>query len=205
MKKLVFILGLFVSFSLWAKGDVEQGKIKSAVCAACHTETGNSLVTQYPKVAGQHEAYLAKQLQDLKAGASSNGEQGRYDPAMSPMALPLSDQDIADLAAYFSSLPISDNSTPENVVEAGKILYQFGDKERGLTACIACHGPRGNGLELAGFPKISGQHAEYVKNQLTKFRSGERTNDLNGMMRDIAAKLTDKESDTLSQYVGGLH
>jgi cytochrome c553 len=112
---------------------------------------------------------------------------------------------MADLAAYYASLPISNNSTPENVVEEGKILYTAGNAERGLTACIACHGPRGNGTELSGFPKISGQHAEYIKAQLEKFRDGSRNNDMNAMMRDVAKKLTDAEIDTLSKYVGGLH
>jgi cytochrome c553 len=136
---------------------------------------------------------------------TSGGKQGRYDPVMSGMAMPLSDEDIADLSAYFASLPTSENSTPENVVEKGKVLYTAGDAERGLTACIACHGARGNGTELSGFPKISGQHADYIKAQLTKFRDGSRGNDMNAMMRDIAKKMTDEDIEVLSQYVGGLH
>ena len=136
---------------------------------------------------------------------TSGGKQGRNEPVMGAMAMPLSEQDMADLAAYYASLPISNNSTPENVVEEGKILYTAGNAERGLTACIACHGPRGNGTELSGFPKISGQHAEYIKAQLEKFRDGSRNNDMNAMMRDVAKKLTDAEIDTLSKYVGGLH
>ena len=124
---------------------------------------------------------------------------------MGGMAMPLSDQDAADLAAYFSTLPISDNTTSEESVELGQKLYRAGDTERGITACIACHGPRGNGTELSGFPKISGQHADYIKIQLEKFRSGDRANDMNAMMRNISAKLTDAEISALSQYVGGLH
>jgi cytochrome c553 len=205
MNKLALILGLFASFTVWAQGNVEAGKAKSATCVACHSADGNSLITQYPKIAGQHAGYLEKQLAELKLGIETSGEKGRYDPVMSPMAMSLSDQDRQDLAAYYSSLPISDNSTPEDVVEQGKTLYLAGNAERGLTACVACHGPRGNGTALSGFPKISGQHADYIKIQLTKFRAGERKNDLNEMMRDIAMKLTDKEIDTLSKYVGGLH
>ncbi|WCE29781.1 c-type cytochrome [Vibrio sp. SCSIO 43137] len=205
MKKLALILGLFASFSVWAQGNIEAGKAKSITCAACHTATGNSLITQYPKIAGQHATYLAKQLKDLKLGATSGGKKGRYDPVMSPMAVALTEQDMKDLGAYYASLPISDNSTPEDVVEQGKVLYLSGDAERGLTACVACHGPRGNGTELSGFPKISGQHADYIKIQLDKFKSGSRNNDLNAMMRDIAALLTEEEIDTLSKYVGGLH
>ena len=205
MNKLALILGLFASFTVWAQGNVEAGKAKSATCVACHSADGNSLITQYPKIAGQHAGYIEKQLAELKLGIETSGEKGRYDPVMSPMAMSLSDQDRQDLAAYYSSLPISDNSTPEDVVEQGKTLYLAGNAERGLTACVACHGPRGNGTALSGFPKISGQHADYIKIQLTKFRAGERKNDLNEMMRDIAMKLTDKEIDTLSKYVGGLH
>ncbi|WP_375752129.1 c-type cytochrome [Vibrio sp. HN007] len=205
MKKLALILGLFASFTVWAQGNIEAGKAKTTTCVACHGTDGNSLITNYPKLAGQHETYIKKQLEELKLGGETAGEKGRYDPVMSPMAMPLSEQDMADLAAYYASLPISDNSTPENVVEQGKVLYLAGDKERGLTACIACHGPRGNGTELSGFPKISGQHADYVKLQLEKFRKGERNNDLNGMMQDVAKLLTDEDIEILSKYVGGLH
>ncbi|KAA8671052.1 cytochrome c4 [Vibrio gigantis] len=205
MKKLALILSLLASCSVWAQGSIEAGKAKSQTCVACHGADGNSLITQYPKLAGQHEKYLEKQLKELKLGMTSGGKQGRYEPVMGAMAMPLSEEDMADLAAYYASLPISSNSTPENVVDEGKVLYTAGNAERGVTACIACHGPRGNGTELSGFPKISGQHADYIKAQLEKFRDGNRNNDMNAMMRDVAKKLTDAEIDTLSKYVGGLH
>ncbi|MCG7496751.1 cytochrome c4 [Vibrio sp. Of7-15] len=205
MKKLALILTLLASCSAWAQGDAEAGKAKAATCAACHGTDGNSLLTQYPKLAGQHAGYLEKQIKEFKLGMTSGGKQGRVDPVMGGMAMPLSDQDAADLAAYFSTLPISDNTTSEESVELGQKLYRAGDSERGITACIACHGPRGNGTELSGFPKISGQHADYIKIQLEKFRSGDRANDMNAMMRNISAKLTDAEISALSQYVGGLH
>ncbi|CSC55739.1 cytochrome c4 [Vibrio cholerae] len=205
MKKLALILSVLASCSVWAQGSIEAGKAKSLTCAACHGADGNSPLTIYPKLAGQHEKYLEKQLKELKLGASSGGKQGRYDPVMSAMAMPLSDEDIADLAAYYASMPISGNTTPEDVVAQGKVLYTAGDASRGLTACIACHGPRGNGTELSGFPKISGQHADYIKAQLEKFRSRTRANDMNEMMRDVAHKLTDADIDILSKYVGGLH
>ncbi len=205
MNKLALVLGLFASFTVLAQGNIEAGKAKSATCVACHSTDGNSQITQYPKIAGQHAPYMEKQLAEFKLGAESAGKQGRYDPVMSPMAIALSEQDRKDLAAYYSSMPISEAYTPEEVVEQGKNLYFAGNAERGLTACVACHGPRGNGTALAGFPKISGQHADYTKIQLTKFRSGERNNDLNAMMRDIAMKLTDEEIEVLSKYIGGLH
>ncbi|PML40849.1 cytochrome C [Vibrio breoganii] len=205
MKKLALIVTLFASCSVWAAGSIEAGKEKSATCAACHGADGNSPVAIYPKLAGQHENYIEKQLKDLKLGATSGGKQGRYDPAMSAMAMPLTDEDMADLAAYYASIPMSENTTPENVVEQGKELYLAGNAERGIAACVACHGPRGNGTSLSGFPKISGQHADYIKQQLQKFASMERNNDLNGMMHDVAKKLTAEEMDVLAKYVGGLH
>ena len=205
MKKLVLILSLLASCSAWAQGDAEAGKAKAATCAACHGADGNSIMAQYPKLAGQHPGYLEKQLKEFKLGITSGGKQGRNDPVMSAMAMPLSEQDMSDLAAYYASLPISDNTTPESSIEIGQQLYRFGDAERGVAACIACHGPRGNGTSLSGFPKISGQNAEYVKLQLEKFRAGERQNDMNTMMRAVAAKLSDSEITALSLYVGGLH
>ncbi|NUW66098.1 c-type cytochrome [Vibrio coralliilyticus] len=205
MKKLALIFSLLASCSVWAQGSIEAGKAKSQTCVACHGADGNSQLAMYPKLAGQHAKYIEKQLKDLKLGMTSGGKQGRVDPVMGGMAMPLSEQDMKDLAAYYASLPISHNTTPENVVEQGKTLYTAGDASRGLTACIACHGPRGNGTELSGFPKISGQHADYIKAQLVKFRDGSRANDMNGMMQDIAKKLTDEDIDTLSKYVGGLH
>jgi cytochrome c553 len=205
MKKLALIFTLLVSGSVWAEGNIESGKALSETCVACHGADGNSLVAIYPKLAGQHGKYIEKQLKDLKLGATSGGQQGRYDPAMSAMAMPLSDQDMADLGAYYASLPISDSTTPENVIEQGRQLYLAGDAERGIAACVACHGPRGNGTSLSGFPKISGQHADYIKLQLQKFASLERNNDLNGMMHDVAKKLTEEEMDVIAKYVGGLH
>lgn len=205
MKKLVLIVSLLASCSVWAQGSIEAGKAKSQTCVACHGADGNSLLGMYPSLAGQHAKYIEKQLKDLKLGMTSGGKQGRYDPVMSGMAMPLNEQDMADLAAYYASLPLASNTTPEDVVEQGKALYAAGDAQRGLTACIACHGPRGNGTELSGFPKISGQHADYIKLQLEKFRDGNRGNDMNEMMRDVAKKLTDEDIDVLSKYVGGLH
>lgn len=186
-------------------GNAEAGKAKAATCAACHGPDGNAPVAMYPKIAGQHADYLYKQLKDLKLGMTSGGKEGRMDPVMSAMAMPLSDQDMKDISAYFASLNMSAGTTPEEVVEAGQKLYKAGDAERGIPSCAACHGPRGNGTSLAKFPKVSFQHPEYIKSQLLKFRDGTRANDMNGMMRDIAQKLTDKDIEVLSKYLGGLH
>ncbi|MGF1872350.1 c-type cytochrome [Photobacterium indicum] len=205
MKKLALILALLASCSVWAQGDAEAGKAKAATCAACHGADGNSIMAQYPKIAGQHPGYIEKQLKEFKLAMTTGGTQGRNDPVMGGMVMALSEEDMSDLAAYFSSLPISENVTPESSIEVGKQLYNVGDAERGIASCTACHGPRGNGTSLSGFPKISGQNAEYIKLQLEKFRSAQRNNDMNSMMRSVAAQLSDDEITSLSQYVGGLH
>ncbi len=207
MKKLGLIVCLTLGFSsvALAEGDAEAGKAKSATCAACHGMDGNSTVESQPKLAGQHAGYLAKQLREFKLAAQSGGAEGRNNPVMNGMAMGLSEQDILDLAAFYAGQEAKEGSTPEDTIEKGQALYRGGDLERGITACIACHGPRGNGMNAAGFPDISGQHAAYLKTQLELFKSEDRANDLNGMMRDIAKKMTDEDIEVLSKYLGGLH
>jgi cytochrome c553 len=109
------------------------------------------------------------------------------------------------LAAYYSSQEATPGETSEDAIKQGNKLYVGGDLERGITACIACHGPRGNGTSLSGFPDISGQHADYIATQLKSFRSGQRANSLNGMMGDIAKRMTDDDIEVISNYVAGLH
>ncbi len=205
MKKLVLLFSLVASYSAWAQGDIDAGKLKAVTCAACHGNDGNAIIAQYPKLAGQHADYIVKQLTDYKLSLTTEGTQGRSNAIMAGMAAGLSATDIADLGAYFSSLPISPNTTPEAVIAIAEPLYRFGDPERGIAACISCHGPRGNGTSLSGFPKISGQNAEYTQLQLQHFRAGTRHNDLNAMMRSGVAKLSDNEINALSAYVSGLH
>jgi cytochrome c553 len=186
-------------------GDASAGKAKAATCAACHGMDGNALVNIYPKIAGQHADYTYKQLKEFKLGMTSGGKEGRMDPVMSGMTMALTDQDMKDLAMYYETLNMSAGETPPSLVESGGKLFKAGDAQRGIPSCAACHGPRGNGTSLAKFPKISFQHPEYTKAQLEKFRSGVRQNDMNGMMGDIAKKLTDKDIEILSKYLGGLH
>jgi cytochrome c553 len=208
MKKILFPLTLLFGLIGTAQafdGDAEAGKAKSATCAACHGADGNSAVDMYPKLAGQHADYLYKQLGDYKTGMQTGGKQGRNNSIMFGMVATLSDQDMKDLAAYYASQKMKAGTTPENVISRGEQLYRGGDADRGIAACIACHGPRGNGINLSGFPKISFQHANYVKTTLQEFRAGKRANDLNGMMQDIAMKLSDEDIEVLSQYLGGLH
>jgi len=207
MKKIAMLFGFFVASTsaAMADGDVEAGQEKAQVCAACHGPSGNSPSDQYPKIAGQHAEYILKQLQDYKLAAETNGEEGRANAIMQGQAASLSDQDMADLAAYFAAQDAEIGTTPEDVVDAGQKLFRAGDAERGIPACSACHGPRGDGMGLAAFPDISGNHPTYIKQQLELFRSGERANDMNEMMRGVAAKLTDDDIELLSQYLGGLY
>lgn len=206
MKKSAIAFAMLVgltstSYATTIAGDAEAGKAKSATCAACHSADGNSMITTYPKIAGQSAEYLYKQLQDFKAGATS----GRNNAVMSGMVAALSDQDMKDLAVYFSQQTIKAGSTPEELVAKGQQLYRAGNSDKGITACTACHGPQGAGMPLAGFPALSGQHADYTALQLKAFRDGQRSNDLNGIMQAIAEKLSDKDIEALSHYVSGLH
>jgi cytochrome c553 len=201
MKKLAFailvMLGAVSTAS--AAGDAAAGKSKSMTCAACHGADGNSMVPTFPKLAGQHASYIEKQLHNFKA-------QERKDPTMNGMAAPLSDQDIADLAAYFSSHTVSIGA-PTDVEKAklGKKLFEGGDKKRGISACMACHGPTGSGNPGAKFPSLKGQHPAYIIKALKDFRTGTRANDPAKMMRDIAAKMSDKDIENVAQYISGLH
>lgn len=207
MKKLCLLLGLILTSATTVaiEGDPEAGKAKSITCAACHGSDGNSAIPLNPKIAGQHAGYLFKQLSEFKLASQTAGKEGRNNAIMNGMAAALSEQDMKDLAAYFSSQELKIGAAPEDVIAAGEALYRGGDAQRGITACIACHGPGGEGMNLAGFPVLSGQHSVYTKQQLEMFRSGERHNDLNRMMRGVAIKLTDKDIEILSAYLEGLY
>jgi cytochrome c553 len=180
-----------------ASGDAAAGEKKAAPCSACHGPAGNSVVPMWPKLAGQQARYIVKELNDFKSGARVNAQ-------MSPQAAPLSEQDMLDLAAYFSSQQQSGGTADPKAVELGAKLYRAGDAATGVPACSGCHTPTGGGLGLAKFPRLSGQHAQYVEQTLKYFRAGERTNDPNGMMRGVAVNLTDKQIAALAQYVQGL-
>lgn len=212
MKKMLVVLGTILTLPYISHaeesvivGDAEAGKAKSATCAACHGPDGNSAIAMNPKLAGQHEKYLVKQLMEFKLASQTGGAEGRNNAVMNGMASPLSDQDMLDLAAYFSSQTAKDGATPEQYIEPGEALYRGGDEARGIPACSACHGPNGNGSSLSGFPDISGQHVEYTLSQLNAFKAGQRNNDMNGMMRDIAMKLTDEDMEIIANYLAGLH
>jgi cbb3-type cytochrome c oxidase subunit III len=180
-------------------GNAAAGQTKAAVCGACHGPDGNSMTPNFPKLAGQGDRYLLKQLHDIKDGKRTVLE-------MTGLLTNLSDQDMADIAAYFSSQKGSVGAADPNLVAKGEALFRGGKLDQGMPSCIGCHSPDGAGNSPAGFPHLGGQHAAYIAKQLTAFREGERTNDGDTtVMRSIAAKLSNKDIEALSQYIQGLH
>ena len=197
---------------LMAKGDPEAGKAASQTCVACHGTDGNSPQGMWPNLGGQHAGYLYQQLKAFKAGDR------RYNAQMAGMVAGLSDQDMRDLAAYYASQPKKVmGAQDEALVEQGRKIYLGGIPHKGVAACVACHGPRGKGNPAADYPQVSGQWAQYLATQLRYFRAGhgydpeegvsaeQRANDANGMMRNLAAEMSDREIRAVSEYMAGLH
>ncbi|MEN8176027.1 MAG: c-type cytochrome [Pseudomonadota bacterium] len=180
-----------------AAGDSAAGQQKSAVCAGCHGADGNSANAAWPKLAGQHEIYIVKQLADFKSGERNNA-------TMSPMAAPLSEQDMQDLAAYYAVQPLSGGEADPTQVDLGEKIFRGGNPASGVAACASCHAPNGIGNPPANFPRVSGQHADYLETTLKEFRNGARTNDAAKMMQNIAVRMTDAEIKAVAQYMQGL-
>jgi cbb3-type cytochrome c oxidase subunit III len=187
-------------------GTIEAGKAKSATCMACHGPEGISSTALWPNIAGQNATYIASQLTAFRDGAKDPSNAARYDLAMTPMSMLLTDEDIRNLAVYYESLPapaqpVADPST----IAKGEALYRGGNMDKGTAACIACHGPTGRGNPAANYPALQGQHAVYTAKQLNDYASGTRTSDgRTHMMRDTAARLDKEEIDALASYVQGL-
>ncbi|WP_437879975.1 c-type cytochrome [Pseudomonas sp. LRF_L74] len=180
-------------------GDAQAGQAKAAVCGACHAPDGNSLAPNFPKLAGQGERYLLKQMHDIKDGKRAVLE-------MTGLLSNLGDQDLADIAAHYAAQQGSVGAADPNLVAQGEALFRGGKLVEGMPACTGCHSPDGTGNAAAGFPHVGGQHAQYVAKQLTDFREGSRTNDGDSMiMRAIAAKLSNKDIAAVSSYIQGLH
>jgi len=201
MNKLLvsLLLTLGITGVAHAAGDAAAGQAKAAVCGACHGPDGNSMAPNFPKLAGQGEKYLGKQLHDIKSGKRQVLE-------MTGLLTNLSDQDLADIAAYFASQKGSVGAADPKVVARGEELFRGGKLDQGMPACTGCHSPNGAGNAAAGFPHLGGQHAQYVAKQLTDFREGNRTNDGDTLvMRSIAAKLSNKDIEAVSSYIQGLH
>jgi len=201
----IFVLASMTLVALSAQaeslvdGSAEAGKAKAITCTACHGPAGNSVNPLWPNIAGQGAPYLLAQLQAFKAGT-------RSEPLMTSQAMLLSDQDMADLAAYFESLPSAAQAVADPALVAkAEALYRGGDVSDQISACIACHGPTGRGNPAANYPAIAGQHSAYTAKQLRDYASGARKSDgKTRMMRDIAANLSEDDIVALASYIQGL-
>lgn len=201
MKKSIAALALFpvlaAPAALAVTGDPDAGAQKAAVCGACHGINGNSVNPEWPSLAGQHVSYIAAQLGLFKQGVRNN-------PLMMPNAMLLTEQDMADLGAYFARQAPQGLEADPSLHATGERLYRGGDVERGLPACIACHGPQGKGNGPAQYPAVRAQHSIYTYLQLKAYASGERKPAANSIMQAVAAKLDDGEMRALASYLQGL-
>ena len=196
---IIAVLSMFGQNVALAEGSVEAGKQKSAACATCHGADGNSVNPAWPRLAGQNQRYLIEQLEGFKEG-------DRKDPLMTPMAMILSGQDMADLAAYYEAQESGHGEADLALVPLGQKIYRAGVVgEAIIPACYACHGPNGHGVAPAGYPALGGQHAAYTEAQLRAFRSGARRTDPDQQMRNVAARLSDEEIIAVASYLQGLH
>ena len=175
----------------------------TAVCAACHGADGNSPAPSFPKLAGQGERYLLKQLIDIRDGA-------RPIPTMVGQLDGKTDQQLADIAAFYASQTMTGSQTDPALLELGEKVYRAGVADRKVAACTACHSPTGQGNAPAAYPRLAGQHPEYIAAQLRAYRQGYedpagRTNDGDiRIMRSNAFGLSDMEIEAVSSYAAGL-
>ena len=223
MIKKLLVLSIALGFSATttianAKGNVSMGESQSASCTGCHGSDGNSTAPTFPKLAGQHAGYIAQQLQAFK-------NDKRNAPMMAPYALALDNNAIENISAYYATQNISSNQRPVLPVEydkyddeiektdeektaelnalitLGSDLYRNGNLKTKVSACIACHGPHGEGNKPASFPALQGQHADYLIKALSDFKQGKRSNVADNMMHMIAKKMSDEEIKALSYHI----
>jgi cytochrome c553 len=190
-----------VSLQAVADGDASAGQGKSALCAACHGADGNSVVPSWPKLAGQHTAYMVRQVALMKSGA-------RNVPEMAGIVASMGEQDIEDISAWFASQSNSGGVAEDSLAVLGQRIYKAGNAESGVPACMSCHGPAGEGNPLAGYPALAGQHAMYTRKLLTDFRAGSHWGADDGpsvVMSGVAERLSDDEIEAVASYIQGLY
>jgi len=200
--KIVSLLSFmfFAVASTAVAADASAGKAKAQVCFACHGVNGAGPANPaWPKLAGQHAKYIAKQLADFKKGST------RKDPAMAGQVASLSAADMANLGAFFAGQMPKPGGAAKNKVALGQRIYRGGNEKSGVAACAGCHSPSGAGNPAANFPRLSGQNAAYTVKALNDFAKGIRSNDNNSMMRTIAERMTDAEKSAVASYIEGLH
>ncbi|MCC5864806.1 MAG: cytochrome c4 [Wenzhouxiangella sp.] len=201
MARIVVMLLALAPLMALAIGNPEAGEQKAASCAACHGPDGNSPVSIWPKLAEQHADYTARQTRMVRDGL-------RDVPEMIPFVMNLTDQDIADIAAFYEQQSIEPGVADEDLVALGRKIYHDGNRETGVPACAACHGPAGMGIPGAHYPMVRAQHADYSADRLRRYRAGEHNGDddmYSLIMVGVAARLTDEEIDAVSSYMEGLH
>lgn len=189
---MLFSISLMIPIA-YSSGDIEAGKSKAILCSACHGQDGNSINPDWPSLAGQHEKYLTNALTAYKNGTRNNA-------VMGPLAMSLSDKDIENIAAFYNSLSMIIKDFDLTLAKKGEALYRGGNN-KGVAACIACHGPTGKGNPGAGYPAIAGQHAQYTKLALIEYTNGNRQPVMNDMMQTIALRLSQEEMEALSEYI----
>ncbi len=214
MIKKLLTVSMVLTLISGAEAVFAQGKEKAASCAGCHGEDGNSVMPGFPKLAGQHQNYLYKQLLAFKKGE-------RNSPMMAPLATGLDEKTMEEIAAYYSTQKISanpqaalpaDDEADEKSVEQKKAeladlitqggdLYRNGNLSREVSACVACHGPFAEGNKPAAYPALHSQHAEYLIKALTDFKTGARSNNRENMMHMIATKMTDEDIKAVAYYI----
>ena len=237
MKKYiaVLIMGLVVagSNSIYAVGDIAKGEARAKACMGCHGVDGNSAIPGFPKIAGQNATYIIKQLRDFKSKARMDGwkgdktkkdsQYGVVPGTMNGQVASLSEEDILNLAAYFSSKKIKPGMSDAQLKALGKKIYTGGNKKTGVPACMGCHGPAGEGNNAALYPAIGGQHAAYTEAQLKHFRTAGliwlahknakkaipakragRKNDKEFRMQTVVLRMTDAEIKAVASYLQGL-
>lgn len=204
--KTLLVLGMAAAVPALA-GDAAAGKALATACGACHGADGNSQAPTFPKLAGQGEKYLVKQMKDIKSGL-------RKVPEMTGQLDNMSDADIGNIAAFYASQPgtLAGAKDDKELLALGQKIYMAGNKEAGVPACSGCHSPSGVGNAPAGFPHLGGQHADYIAKQLKDFRAGAeytdrgRHNDGDSkIMRAGVARMSDREIEAVANYISGLH
>ena len=191
------IAGAAIGLPAFSLGNAQAGATKAVVCHACHGATGNSTNPQWPSLAGIGADYIAEQLQNFKDGKRQNA-------IMMPNAMALTPADMADLGAYFDSLPNTGLEADPSYWKSGQALYRGGDATRNIPACMGCHGPTGAGNEPGRIPALRGQHSVYLIKQLQDYASGARGTGPNGIMQMIAKRLSADDMRDVASYVKGM-
>jgi len=189
--------------SVLTKRDADKGQlIASQVCAGCHSPDGNSIIPVNPILAGQHAKYITKQLNDYKAEGDNPAK--RISPVMAVMVIPLSSSDMINLGAYYTTQVSNPRAAKDKeLADLGENVYRGGNIESGVPACASCHSPNGAGIPPL-YPRLAGQHAEYTVAQLRAFRTEQRANDVNNVMRDIVTRMSEKEMQAVAEFISGL-